>query len=189
MDELRELSCVADIRDSLGKLSEDLKMAYDKIMERVKSRKGMSPRIARRAFLWVMSSSQPLKGLQLVEAVCKDPETEATDPVVDVTVELILGACNNLLMIDQSNVWRFSHLSVQEYLETYLYSLSEAHTFIGTICLRLLSDPTNKDRLGSIALQGERTDSLLKYAVLCWTVHVRRHATPKTDGCLQSLLK
>ena len=110
MDELRELSFVADIRDFLGKLPEDLKMAHDKTTEQVKNRKGTSPKIAYRAFLWVMGSSQPLHDLELVVAVCQDPETEATDPVdANITAEFILGACNNLL-IDQSKVWRFSHL-------------------------------------------------------------------------------
>ena len=173
MDELRELSCVADIRDSLSNLPEDLKMAYDKIMDRVKNRKGASPKIAYRAFLWVMGSSRPLTGVQLVTAVCQDPETEATDPVV-ITAEFILGACNNLLRVDQSKVWRFSYLSVQEYLETHHYRLAEAHTLIGTVCLRILSDPTNRDRLSSIATSpwrrdqdlGEPTDNLLGYAVL-----------------------
>ena len=193
MDELRELSCVADIRGFLGNLPEDLKMAYDKIMERVKNRKGSFPKIAYRAFLWVMSSSQPLKEIELVEAVCQDPETEATDPV-DITAEFILGACNNLLMIDQSKVWRFSHLSVQEYLETHHYRHAEAHTLIGTVCLRLLTDPTNSDRLSRIATiawwkQRTDLDCLLQYAVLCWTIHVRRHASPGIDDCLQSLLK
>lgn len=37
MNELRELSCMADIRDFLGQLAEDLKMVYGKIIERVKA--------------------------------------------------------------------------------------------------------------------------------------------------------
>ena len=188
MDELRELSCVADIQDFLGNLPEDLKMAYDKIMDRVKNRKGASPKIAYRAFLWVMGCSRPLTDVELVAAVCQDPATEATN-TVNITAKFIPGACNNLLTIDQSGVWRFSHLSVREYLETHHYRHAEAHTLIGTVCLRLLSDPTNKDRLDSIASEVEDTNGLLEYAVLHWTAHVRRHANPITDDCLQSLLK
>ena len=188
MDELRELSCVDDIRDLLGKLPEDLKLAYDKIMERVKERKGRPPGIAYRAFLWVMHSSRPLGKFELVEAVCQDPATEATDPInASITAEFILDACNNLLMIDQSNFWRFSHLSVQEYLETHHYGRAEADTLIGTVCLRLLSDPTNNAAIRRLGDQSR--GDLLSYAVLFWTIHVRRHASPKINGCLQNLLK
>ena len=120
MDELRDLACTANIRDLLGELPEGLKIAYDEVMKRVERRKGRSPKIAYRAFLWVMCSSRPMGSVELVEAVCQNPETEATDPVdVSITTEFILDACNNLLMIDQSKVWRFSHLSVQEYLEAH----------------------------------------------------------------------
>jgi hypothetical protein len=121
MDQLVRLSCVPDIWDYLGKLPKDLKTAYDEIMQRVKEQEGRPPKIAHRAFLWVMCSSRPLKTWELEAAVCQDPETEATNPDC-IDIGFILAACHNLLMIDQSNNCRFSHLSVQEYLESHQYN-------------------------------------------------------------------
>ena len=134
MDQLLRLVFVSDIRDFLGKLPKDLKRAYDIIMDQIDSQEGRTPEIARRAFLWVMCSRRPLTPGMLADAVRHDPETGATYPI-DINISIVLEACRSLVMIDQSGVCRFSHLSVQEYLETCHYSNGQAHLEVGSVCL------------------------------------------------------
>ncbi|KAF8537917.1 hypothetical protein BDD12DRAFT_911128 [Trichophaea hybrida] len=191
MDQLQSLSCAPDIRDFLGQLPEDLEKAYDEIMNRIEAQRGRAPQIAKRAFLWVMCSRKPLKPRDLIIAVCQDPETEATN-IVDIDINFVLEACHNLLMIDQSGVCRFSHLSVQEYLETRRYSNSQAHTLAGTVCLRLLHDSGNQEDLRSLSSSRwglEDENSVLMYAVAHWPNHVKQHAEGGIDDRLQLLLK
>ena len=209
MDQLLSLPCASDIRDFLGKLPEDLERAYDEILDRINSQKGRTPEIARRSFLWVMCSLQPLTPGALVQAVCQDPETRSTNPV-DININIVLEACRGLLMIDQSGVCRFSHLSVQEYLETCRYSNGQAHLVVGTVCLQMLLNPTNWQILES-SLSGDGglvnsffdrgpaqgafrnsipfSKSILRYAVANWPDHVRLHAEECVDDFMRSLLK
>ena len=209
---LLSLLCIPDIRNFLGKLPDDLEKAYDEILDRINSQKGRIPKVARRAFLWVMCSHRPLTPGMLVHAVFQDPETRSTN-LVDIDINIVLEACRGLLMIDQSGLCRFSHLSVQEYLETCHYSNCQAHLVVGTVCLQMLLDPANLQILGSPSSSdrdfmdyfffhdskedsednlGNSTplnNSILLYAVAHWPDHVRLHAEECVDDGLQSLLK
>ena len=191
MDQLLCLPYALDIRNFLGKLPEDLEKAYDEIMDRISSQKGTSPEIARRAFLWVMCSRRPLSRGMLVDAVSRDPETGAANPA-GLDINVILEACRNLLMIDQSGVCRFSHLSVQEYLEAHHYSDSQAHLVVASACLRMLLDPTNWQGIEGLPSfiqdPGEEVD-VLRYIVAYWPHHVQLHAEESVDDRLKSLVK
>ena len=193
MDQLLGLPCVPDIRDFLGKLPEDLERAYDEILGRINSQKGRTPEIARRAFLWVMCSLTPLTPDMLVNAVCQDPETRTTDPV-DIDINTVLEACRGLLKIDQSGTCRFSHLSVQEYLETSRYSIGQAHLLAGTVCLQMLLDPTNLQSLERLRLRLRNrrlseVEGIIRYTVTYWPYHARLHAGECVDDRLQALVK
>ena len=191
MDQLLCLPYALDIRNFLGKLPEDLEKAYDEIMDRISSQKGTSPEIAWRAFLWVMCSRRPLSRGMLVDAVSRDPETGAANSA-GLDINVILEACRNLLMIDQSGVCRFSHLSVQEYLEAHHYSDSQAHLVVASACLRMLLDPTNWRGIESLPSfiqdPGEEVD-VLRYIVAYWPHHVQLHAEESVDDRLKSLVK
>ena len=191
MDQLLCLSYVPDMRDFLGRLPENLEKAYDEIMNRINSQKGKSPEIARRAFLWVMSSRRPLSRGMLVDAVSRDPETGAAN-TTGLDINIVLEACRNLLTIDQSGVCRFSHLSVQEYLEANHFSNGQAHLMVGSVCLRVLLDPTNWQSINSLPsmyqVQGGEED-VLRYIVAYWPHHVQLHAEQSVDDPLKSLVK
>ena len=191
MDQLMGLPCVPDIRDFLGKLPEDLERAYDEILARINSQKGRTPEIARRAFLWMMCSLIPLTPYMLANAVCQDPETRTTNPV-DIDINIVLEACRGLLMIDQSSNCRFSHLSVQEYLETSRYSNGQANLLVGTVCLQALFDPTNLqslEGLGSGNVELREVRRIIWHAVTHWPYHARLHAEECVDDRLRSLVK
>lgn len=84
----------------------------------------------------------PLRTQLLLDAVSQDPERDDVEwcgnPEVD--KELILEICCNLLVVDsQLDVWRFSHLSVAEYLEEHRIPTDLAHMDVGKVCLSWLA--------------------------------------------------
>ena len=191
MGQLLRLVFVSDIRDFLGKLPQDLKRAYDGIMEQIDSQDGRTPKIARRAFLWVMCSRRPLTPGMLADAVCRDPEAGIKYPT-GVNINAVIEACRNLVMIDQYGVCRFSHLSVQEYLETWRYSCGQAHLEVGLVCLQTLLDPMNSQRIGSLLFDRRNTwqdENILRYSVVYWPDHVRLHASGRIDDRLPLVVK
>ncbi len=97
--QLLDLERESDIRKRLGKLPEDLKKAYDEIYGNIRAKPGSALEVADRAFQWVMCSYNPLSTAELVAAVCQNPERDAVEDV-DIDVEFILSACNNLLVVD-----------------------------------------------------------------------------------------
>jgi len=93
----------------------------------------------------------------------------------------LLQACQNLLILDEHlNVFRFAHLSVEEYLETQLLKI-DSHTEIAKICLSLVCSSTWADY--DIALETwERRyhdRHLLLYSAVFWPLHLSRCE----DGC------
>ena len=193
IDALRELCREHDIRTRLGKLPKTLKTAYDELYLRIQSQEGSTPTIANRAFQWVMCSCWPLSPAELVAAVCQDPDTDEIDEV-DINIDIVLGACQNLLVVDQeSNVCRFSHLSVQEYLESYQWNSCEGDCLVGKVCLSLLiSNLTAPEKAQSSNKEGRKigADYVLEYAQLSWIAHIQRlEQTSYVENRLTALLK
>lgn len=119
-----------------------MKDAYDEIFDKIQRKKGVESIIANMAFQWVMCSQAPLSPQCLVAAVSQYPEDEVTrEPFVDIS--FILGACSNLLIVDDQSVCRLSHLSVREYLEGHRWSMDQCLTTLLTVCLTLLLDQDN----------------------------------------------
>lgn len=138
--QLFDLSRERDIKQRLARLPETLDQSYDEIYDQIKQQKGSTSEIAKRAFQWVMCSCVPLSPIELVAAVCQDPETDELDNV-DIDIKIVLGACRNLLAVDQQRgACKFSHLSVQEYLETHHWTQNEANILISKVCLSLLNN-------------------------------------------------
>lgn len=68
-----------------------------------------------------------------------DAENNASESSTEIDEDLILELCNNLLVIDSvQQVWRFSHLSVTEYLEDNHTHLRYAHCGAAKVCLQFL---------------------------------------------------
>lgn len=183
--QLLELDRESDMRLRLGKLLDGLNKAYDEMYEKIRANRGSAPEIAERAFQWVMYSYHPLSPAQLVAAACQDPETEGIN-AVDIGIDFVLAACSNLLVVDpQLQVCQFSHLSVQEYLESSRLKAVQADSLIARVCLRLLNDasPDGYEKLLQDYQASEQDPEdnaeselveLLEYVTLYWHAHVRR---------------
>jgi hypothetical protein len=98
--------------------------------------------------------------------------------------DTILRFCQNFLIFDKGlDVFRFAHLTVEEYLETKLMDL-ESHVYIAEICLPLLCTPhypEKYDLMLEVFEEKRRRYSdtavdrhLLLYSAVFWPWHFSR---------------
>ena len=172
-----------DIRDSLKVLPETLTDAYGEIYNRIRNQNGRASQLALNAFRWVQCSYEPLRSETLLDAVTVGigGSGEFSRNCTAVGATDLLKACQNLLILDERpNVFRFAHLSVEEYIETQQLKV-DSHTEIAKICLSLVCssrtwtdyDPTLETREGRY-----HDRHLLLYAAVFWPWHM--------DHCLDN---
>ena len=135
-----------------------------------------------------MCSGKPLSPAALVAGVCQDPNTDVVD-AVDIDIDFVLDACQNLIVVDsQLNICRFSHLSVQEYLEKH-WSSHDANALIAKVCLSLLNDPIQQKRDTESQDGNKEFNDIVRYARFFWANHVQDHGEESIDSCLSTILK
>ena len=113
-----------DVESNLKTLPDTLKTAYGEIYQRILDQSGSAPRLALAAFRWIQCSYEPLCSETLLDAITVeigDQGEFSRKPEDTITVNGLLKVCQNLLIFDkQLNVFRFAHLSVDEYFEKKL---------------------------------------------------------------------
>ncbi|KAF7552222.1 hypothetical protein G7Z17_g4483 [Cylindrodendrum hubeiense] len=162
ISQLLKLRHEKDLRDKLGKLPKDLESAYDEIYQNIESLPNHGKNQAFRALKWVMCAYQPLTIEALLTAIRVDPDEEIMDESSDTTEEDLLDWCANLLGIDSQHdppVWRPSHLSVVEYLESHFTSAS-AHGFVATASLVLLHETYHAQKSEQIRIEMKSRKSI-----------------------------
>jgi ankyrin repeat protein len=198
LGQLLQLWRESDIRARLGKLPIGLEQTYDELHAAIRAQPGSAPAVAERAFQWVMCAFRPLKAAELVAAVCQDPELDSVQPV-DVDIEFVRRACRNLLVVNpKEGTCGFSHLSVQEYFETRVWSASQAHGLVAKTCLTLLIAksvdlPHTLDSSASgdpaVLTEPSGVHYELPYAVEYWPKHINEHGDDNVDARLTRLLQ
>ena len=161
-----------------------------------------------------MCSYFPLSSVQLIAAVCQDPDSDEVEEVDINDINSVLEACQNLLTVDfELKTCRFPHLSVQEYFEENHWSSSETNALLAKVCLSLLHHDSTVKELGAEESDAEKpdaegsnaekpdmqpineeerkidSDDLLMYAHIHWATHVQRHGEDNIDNHLAALLK
>ncbi|OJJ38175.1 hypothetical protein ASPWEDRAFT_312432 [Aspergillus wentii DTO 134E9] len=176
--QIEQILCLGlerDIRLRLGRLPHDLKTAYDEILDRIKSSTGSTPIISMRAFQWVLFSYKPLSPEALVTLISKDSLNDESE-LSDLDIYFVLDACDNLLLVDEeANICRFSHFSVQEYLQDHHYSPKEpnrieyAQAELASMAIRCILQ-TNE---GQICGEMLKPIPGMRYAAAYWYRHAR----------------
>ncbi|KAI5841657.1 hypothetical protein BZA05DRAFT_344843, partial [Tricharina praecox] len=116
---LCDMTTRKDVINSLKVLPETLTAAYGEIYKRILSQKGSAPRLALNAFRWIQCSYEPLASETLLDAVTVELDSSGEFSHDKIQVNDVLKACQNLLILDEGlDVFRFAHLSVDEYFET-----------------------------------------------------------------------
>jgi len=168
-----------EVRDSLKALPETLAAAYGEIYNRICNQGHLASQLALNAFRWVQCSYEPLRSETLLDAVTVevDGSGKFSRNGEGIRSTDLLKVCQNLLILDERlNVFRFAHLSVQEYLETQQLRV-DSHTEIAKICLSLVCssrswrdyDTTLETREGNY-----HDRHLLLYSAVFWPWHLNR---------------
>ena len=166
-----------DVRDSLKVLPETLIDAYGKIYNRICNQSSRASQLALNAFRWVQCSYEPLRSETLLDAVTVGigGSGEFSRNCTAVGATDLLKACQNLLILDERlNVFRFAHLSVEEYIETQQFGV-DSHTEIAKICLSLVCSSGSWTDYDTTLRTGEghyHGRHLLLYSAVFWPWHL-----------------
>jgi len=166
-----------NVRDSLKVLPETLTDAYGEIHNRIRKQSGRTSQLALNALRWVQCSYEPLRSETLLDAVTVGigGSGEFSRNCTAVGPTDLLKACQNLLILDERlNVFRFAHLSVEEYMETQQLKV-DSHTEIAKVCLSLVCTSSvwgdyNEEETAEPTQYKNR--HLLSYAATFWPWHL-----------------
>jgi hypothetical protein len=183
---LCQLSSEGDVRGSLQTLLDTLMDAYNDIYSSITSQEGSAPRLALNAFRWIQCSYEPLWTETLLDAITvevgRSGEFSRKAPI---NADNLLRICQKLLILDESlNVFRFVHLSMEEYLESGPpLRKANSHAEIAKGCFLLLCTPGSWGDYEEVGIEegGYRDHHLLSYSVLFWPWHFSHCAD--VNGC------
>ena len=179
--ELCKLMRESDIHARLGRLPKGLAGVYDEITTSIKSQPDCNSNLAIRALKWMLVAERPLNPSELAAAAELNPSmsVDSSAPTQEPTleVELLIQSCEGLLLLDTTwypHVVRFSHLSVQEYLETrndvWDIGVVDAQLFVSEACLWTL-------QYGHVP-----SSRLYEYAAKNWYKHCRSYQDLALSG-------
>ena len=153
-----------DVLIELEKNPTEIGQLYESIFDRI-GRSGPSSRdLAESVLRWLLIARRPLTTGTILEAVSEVGDDLEKDEVLDI--------CRNLVIADdETDTFRFAHLSVQEFLEKRIgYTDDVSHTFAALRCLEEFESPRRSEYD-----EGARPDPNSKcfyaYAVVNWVYH------------------
>ena len=164
-----------DVRHSLECLPDTLTHAYDEIYKRILAQKGSAPQLALNAFRWIQCSYEALRSETLLDAIAVEVGASGEcSHKSTIKADDMLRVCQNLLILDKRlNVFRFAHLSVDEYLMVKLPDIY-SHAYVAKVCFSLLRSPHCWDRYDR-TLQTREGDygarHLLLHSTVFWPWH------------------
>jgi len=166
-----------EVRNGLRELPITLRNAYQQIYDRILAQQPGPRRIALNAFRWIKFSCEPVCSETLLDAasVVISPSGEFSHEPIQQNV--LLKACHNLVILDKSlNVFRFAHLSVEEFFDVTL-STEDSHSEIAHACLSLICTAKAWDDYDPNVVTREgwhQNRHLLLYSAVFWPWHFAR---------------
>ena len=143
---------------------------YDIIFSQISTSCEPNPEVASRALKWLMSAQRPLKTGEFIASVAVDSEghcfTWKNDDILSI-------CCNFVVYDDEQDVFRFAHLSVQEYLEKrQQYTDLATHSLGLERCLHVIGELAQSETTAS-ALTVSLNQTFWPYASLYWPMHLQ----------------
>ncbi|MCJ1395393.1 hypothetical protein MMC18_008277 [Xylographa bjoerkii] len=169
---LYRINLESALLDELGSLPKELADLYDIVFRQISQSDFKKQKdIGVRAIKWLLCALRPLSTNELLAAISVDSEGRCEQSAL--SVNGLLGVCCNLVVVDQdSNVIRFAHLSVREYLESRqesLFRLVDCNVVAAERCIDLWILKSQKKRP---ATQLEEHNKIFDpYATLYWPEH------------------
>ena len=159
-----------DVRETLQNLSPDIEQVYKDVFMRLKESGSASSSKARAMLRWLYCAYIPLPRKVMLEVLSmnEDGTMEA------LTEEEALEICCNLAIADnETDTFRFAHLSVQEFLESQEdFQKNMVHTFAAERCIKELMRYHELD--SDDFYVGTTYGSFYAYALAFWDYHFFR---------------
>ncbi|THY57785.1 ankyrin [Aureobasidium pullulans] len=155
-----------DVLIELERDPTEIGQLYESIFDRI-TRSGPSSReIAESVLRWLLVSRRPLTTTTILEAV-----SEAGDS--DLEKNEVLDVCRNLVVADdETDTFRFAHLSVQEFLQKKEgFDEDALHTFAALRCLEEFESTRRSKYDDDNARPDPNSASFYAYAVVNWIYH------------------
>ena len=175
-----------DVIEELGCLPKNLKDIYSRIYEQMFTSKigRISQLIVSRVFKWLLCAQRQLSTVELLVAVSVDAEGKTTK----LSKQQILQMCCNFVILDEDmDVFRFTHLSVREYLESREeYSAALTHSLAAERCLAICLDNSAGYERAETTLTQEN-ETFRTYATLHWALHCQMSGGYRHQGMLGQL--
>lgn len=190
---LRPLKVAADIERRLGRLPKSLDDSYFEIFEQIEESGEYALRLAVMTFQWLLYAREPIDLNDF--ALLASPHSNAA-----YTTYEVLSVCANLVTSNDQGIFRFTHLSVREFLEglsgrelhgrciTY-FRQEEGNAAIASACLSYLTAtvPSMSDKMKdhlSVSKQRETRPALKEYSANYWPYHVSQSGHFKSKAPL-----
>ncbi|KAK5050918.1 hypothetical protein LTR84_003477 [Exophiala bonariae] len=162
-----------DVLEELSSLPKSLAELWADAMARISRKNSAANIVAIQSLCWILCAREALQAEEFVTAICHAAR-------VDLTKHEIITVCENLVVLDdETNVFRYAHLSVREFMETAdEFDIGTVESSLALQCLTFCVDGiTQGDSDGEDAAE----DSFLLYATLYWPFHSRAAWHEKTS--------
>ena len=161
----------ANVHHALGLLPQELNQMYDIILSQISTSCEPNPEVASRVLKWLMSAQRPLKAGEFIASVAVNSEG---DCIPWDTAGILSICCNLVVYDDEQDVFRFAHLSVQEYFEKrQQYTDLATHSLALERCLHVVGEPAQSETTPS-SLTVSLNQTFRPYASLYWPMHLQR---------------
>jgi hypothetical protein len=153
-----------DVLIELEKNPTEIGQLYESIFDRIMRSEPSSRVIAESVLRWLLISRRPLRTGIILEAVSEVGDNLEKAEVLDV--------CRNLVIADdETDTFRFAHLSVQEFLEKReSYTKDVLHVFAALRCLEEF-ESSRRTSYDDEARPVPNPTSFNAYAVVNWVYH------------------
>lgn len=171
-----------DLRVELGRLPASLTDTYTTIHEQKSLLAPSSQLIFQKSLKWLLCMKSSLSVAGFLTAITLN----ATNTAKKVNREEVLDICSSFVVLDENtNVFRFAHFSVMEFLVTRAeYTMDSAHALAAETCLSIFSY-----NCGGLRCSPVPEDPLQHYAVKFWAHHCQMAEHRRFEGVLNKLFR
>ncbi|KAJ5963671.1 Aldehyde dehydrogenase C-terminal [Penicillium vulpinum] len=166
---------VESIHYALENLPKGLDEMYNQIHLKIHTRFPPERAIAERTLKWVLCSPYPLTTEELLSAARMSIEKDSIKMGGCIQQESLLAICENLLIVDIDDRWRFFHLSAREYLEkSHETPHHKARSYCAQVCLLSLMKTFGPATLSSGSENPfNKANPFSEHNQTCWAFYVR----------------
>ncbi|OBS15059.1 hypothetical protein FPOA_14076 [Fusarium poae] len=176
---LCQLTTDVAILERLGRLPKTLSELYQEILAKIENLDADADRqFAQSALSWLLCAQEQLSSDVFLAAVSVAKDGSAPS----ISRDQLLHLCCNLVIFDSTtDAFRFSHLSVREFLENQgTYQPASANALVAEACLY---------NLNRMAPKVPPQSPLLTYSCLFWAKHSRAAARERQTRLNEALVK